>query len=587
MDTKRVINIFIFILVSSPCLASAGDIVHQDNNAPKRPGCDNNFVLVKVPTWVDGGEDTEYVGVGARFGRTLEAKEKDASQNRLVLADPPDCCSKPKNKLTGEAILVHRGGCSFTAKANFAEEANASAILIINNKTELFKMVCESNETDVDIRIPAIMLPQDAGANLEKLIKNNSVVSVQLYSPRRPVVDVAEVFLWLMAVGTILCASYWSAWTARETAIELDKLLKVGLCISTTGYLSVFMKDSSCADMNSCEIDNLTLYIDTWTHATLQDGSDEFSNMEGVNSNGFVDINMASAVSFVVIASCFLVMLYKLMSFWFIEVLVVLFCIGGVEGLQTCVVALLSCFRWFQHAGDSFIKVPFFGAVSYLTLAVCPFCIAFSVVWAVYRRISFAWIGQDILGIALMITVLQIVRVPNLKVGTVLLSCAFLYDIFWVFVSKWWFHESVMIVVARGDRSGEDGIPMLLKIPRLFDPWGGYSVIGFGDIILPGLIVAFSLRYDWLMKKNFRSGYFVWAMTAYGLGLLITYVALNLMDGHGQPALLYIVPFTLGKWCYPEKGTFLTLGKKRGELKTLWRRGEPERACPHIQLQSS
>ncbi|KAH9787851.1 Signal peptide peptidase-like 4 [Citrus sinensis] len=433
---------------NSPCLASAGDIVHQDNNAPKRPGCDNNFVLVKVPTWVDGGEDTEYVGVGARFGRTLEAKEKDASQNRLVLADPPDCCSKPKNKLTGEAILVHRGGCSFTAKANFAEEANASAILIINNKTELFKMVCESNETDVDIRIPAIMLPQDAGANLEKLIKNNSVVSVQLYSPRRPVVDVAEVFLWLMAVGTILCASYWSAWTARETAIELDKLLKVGLCISTTGYLSVFMKDSSCADMNSCEIDNLTLYIDTWTHATLQDGSDEFSNMEGVNSNGFVDINMASAVSFVVIASCFLVMLYKLMSFWFIEVLVVLFCIGGVEG------------------------------------------------------------------IALMITVLQIVRVPNLK-------------------------------VARGDRSGEDGIPMLLKIPRLFDPWGGYSVIGFGDIILPGLIVAFSLRYDWLMKKNFRSGYFVWAMTAYGLGLLITYVALNLMDGHGQPALLYIVPFTL------------------------------------------
>ncbi|KDO86182.1 hypothetical protein CISIN_1g009437mg [Citrus sinensis] len=303
MDTKRVINIFIFILVSSPCLASAGDIVHQDNNAPKRPGCDNNFVLVKVPTWVDGGEDTEYVGVGARFGRTLEAKEKDASQNRLVLADPPDCCSKPKNKLTGEAILVHRGGCSFTAKANFAEEANASAILIINNKTELFKMVCESNETDVDIRIPAIMLPQDAGANLEKLIKNNSVVSVQLYSPRRPVVDVAEVFLWLMAVGTILCASYWSAWTARETAIELDKLLK--------------------------------------------DGSDEFSNMEGVNSNGFVDINMASAVSFVVIASCFLVMLYKLMSFWFIEVLVVLFCIGGVEGLQTCVVALLS---WYVYS---------------------------------------------------------------------------------------------------------------------------------------------------------------------------------------------------------------------------------------------
>ncbi|KAE8662481.1 hypothetical protein F3Y22_tig00113337pilonHSYRG00142 [Hibiscus syriacus] len=85
-----------------------------------------------------------------------------------------------------------------------------------------------------------------------------------------------------------------------------------------------------------------------------------------------------------------------------------------------------------------------------------------------------------------------------------------------------------------------------------------------------------SLIYDWLAKKNLRAGYFVWAMTAYGVGLLVTYVALNLMDGHGQPALLYIVPFTLG--------TFITLGKKRGDLETLWTRGEPERPCPHMQL---
>ncbi|XVF73177.1 hypothetical protein PTKIN_Ptkin12aG0180200 [Pterospermum kingtungense] len=514
MEINRGVLIIILAVVLSARLGSAGDIVHQDNVAPKRPGCANNFVLVKVPIWINGEEDMEYVGVGARFGLTLESKEKHANHTRLALADPPDCCSKPRNQLTGDVILVNRGNCSFTVKANFAEEVGASAILIINNQTELFKMVCESN-ADVDIKIPAVMLPQDAGSNLKKYINNNTTVSVALYSPKRPAVDVAEVFLWLMAVGTILSASYWSAWTAREVAIEQDKLLK--------------------------------------------DGSQEFLQVGSAGSSGFVDINTMSAILFVVIASCFLVMLYKLMSFWFVEVLVILFCIGGVEGLQTCLVALLSCFRWFQHFAESFIKVPFFGAVSHLTLAVCPFCVAFAVVWAVYRRISFAWIGQDIL------------------VGTVLLGCGFLYDIFWVFVSKWWFHESVMIVVARGDKSGEDGIPMLLKIPRMFDPWGGYSVIGFGDIILPGLLVAFSLRYDWLTKKNLRTGYFVWAMTAYGLGLLVTYVALNMMDGHGQPALLYIVPFTLG--------TFISLGKKRGDLKTLWTRGEPERPCPHVQLQ--
>ncbi|KAB5564513.1 hypothetical protein DKX38_004567 [Salix brachista] len=558
-------------LVCYPSSVTAGDIVHDDNLAPKKPGCENDFVLVKVQTWVDGVEDAEFVGVGARFGTTIVSKEKNANQIRLTLSDPLDCCSAPKHKLDGDVIMVHRGHCKFTTKANNAQTAGASALLIINNQKELYKMVCEPDETDLDIHIPAVMLPQDAGSSLEKMLLTNSsgklfhiphvvmttccfnvlhtfigqfpscgevfknislfAVSVQLYSPKRPLVDIAEVFLWLMAVGTILCASYWSAWSAREAAIEQDKLLK--------------------------------------------DAVDEIPNEKAVGFSTVVDINTTSAVLFVVIASCFLVILYKLMSYWFIELLVVLFCIGGVEGLQTCLVALLS--RWFKHAGESYIKVPFFGALSYLTLAVAPFCIAFAVVWAVYRTVSFAWIGQDILGIALIITVLQIVHVPNLKVGTVLLGCAFLYDIFWVFVSKKVFHESVMIVVARGDRSGEDGIPMLLKIPRMFDPWGGYSIIGFGDILLPGLLIAFSLRYDWLATKSLLSGYFPWAMFAYGLGLLVTYVALNLMDGHGQPALLYIVPFTLG--------TFLTLGKKRGDLRVLWTQGKPEAPCPHVRLQ--
>ncbi|KAI7988228.1 Signal peptide peptidase-like 2 [Camellia lanceoleosa] len=338
------------------------------------------------------------------------------------------------------------------------------------------------------------------------MLMNGSSVSVQLYSPRRPLVDIAEVFLWLMAVGTILCASYWSAWSAREAAIEQDKLLK--------------------------------------------DASDEFPTTKDAVTGGIVDISTASAVLFVVIASCFLVILYKLMSSWFLEFLVVLFAIGGAEGLQTCLVALLS--RGFKRTAESFIEVPFIGAVSYLTLVVSPFCIAFAVVWAVYRNISFAWIGQDIL------------------VGTVLLGCAFLYDIFWVFVSKKLFHESVMIVVARGDKSGEDGIPMLLKIPRMFDPWAGYSIIGFGDILLPGLLIAFSLRFDWLAKKNSELDTFC------GQCLLITYVALNLMDDHGQPALLYIVPLTLG--------SFLTLGRKRGDLTILWTRGLPERKAIGGQL---
>ncbi|KAJ8432435.1 hypothetical protein Cgig2_027732 [Carnegiea gigantea] len=483
-----------------------GDIVHDDDRAPKKPGCENDFVLVKVQTWVDGKEDEEFVGVGARFGAAIVSKEKKANYSRLVRANPPDCCSPSENKLAGDAIIVQRGHCKFTTKANFAEAAGASAVLIINDQNELYKMVCEPDETDLDIRIPAVMLPQDAGTSLEKMLLNGSFVSVQLYSPRRPVFGIAEVFLWIMAVSTILVASYWSACSAREAAVEHEKLLK--------------------------------------------DASDELSN---ASFGSIVSISTTSAIVFVVVASCFLIVLYKLMSSWLIELLVILFCIGGAEGLQTCLVASLS--RWFKSFAESYVKVPFLGPLSYLTLVVSPFCITLAVLWGVYRDQHIGWIGQD--------------------VGTVLLSCAFFYDIFWVFLSKKLFHESVMIVVARGDKSGEDGIPMLLKIPRILDPWGGYSIIGFGDILLPGLLIAFSLRYDLLAKKSLQAGYFLWAIIAYGLGKFLN----ALQDSSFVSSLVTGV--------YKLLGTLFMLGIKRGELNVLWARCEPERLCPHLHLHKS
>ncbi|KAA8531301.1 hypothetical protein F0562_006010, partial [Nyssa sinensis] len=47
--------------------------------------------------------------------------------------------------------------------------------------------------------------------------------------------------------------------------------------------------------------------------------------------------------------------------------------------------------------------------------------------------------------------------------------------------------------------------------------------------------------------------------------LFFTYLGLYLMNGHGQPALLYLVPCTLG--------VAVLLGLVRGELKHLWSYG--------------
>jgi signal peptide peptidase-like protein 2B len=64
-------------------------------------------------------------------------------------------------------------------------------------------------------------------------------------------------------------------------------------------------------------------------------------NCEAGGSSGMVDITMTSAMLFIVVASLFLVMLYKLMSHWFVELLVVIFCIGGVEVCFLCHIFLI------------------------------------------------------------------------------------------------------------------------------------------------------------------------------------------------------------------------------------------------------
>ena len=64
------------------------------------------ILQVKVPTWVNDMEIDGYVGVGARFGPTLESKEKRANHTRVVLADPPDYCSPPKkNVILGPTLF--------------------------------------------------------------------------------------------------------------------------------------------------------------------------------------------------------------------------------------------------------------------------------------------------------------------------------------------------------------------------------------------------------------------------------------------------------------------------------------------------
>lgn len=163
---------------------------------------------------------------------------------------------------------------------------------------------------------------------------------------------------------------------------------------------------------------------------------------------------------------------------------------------------------------------------------------------------------------------------------------------------------------------GGDPLPMLFAIPRLFDYQGGSSLLGLGDIVctfsswmpclmqlgfsthsfsllsfsVPGLLLSFAARFDAAKalvgissggNQDRRQGsavlectgnggpfgsvargsYFVPLVIAYAIGLMMANVAVYVME-MGQPALLYLVPCTLGTMSY--------LGWKRLELRALW-----------------
>ncbi|KAK8947238.1 Signal peptide peptidase-like 1 [Platanthera zijinensis] len=62
--------------------------------------------------------------------------------------------------------------------------------------------------------------------------------------------------------------------------------------------------------------------------------------------------------------------------------------------------------------------------------------------------VSVHWLLNNLLGICICIACVSHVRLPNIKICSLLLVCLFVYDIFWVFFSKRFFGANVMVSVA-------------------------------------------------------------------------------------------------------------------------------------------
>jgi len=124
------------------------------------------------------------------------------------------------------------------------------------------------------------------------------------------------------------------------------------------------------------------------------------------------------------------------------------------------------------------------------------------------------------------------------RVGCILLGGLFFYDIFWVFGTD------VMVTVAKSFDA-----PIKLLFPKqLFAETLEFSMLGLGDIVIPGVFIALLLRFDARRannKKVFSKLYFYTCYIGYFVGLLTTIGVMHVFKA-AQPALLYLVPACIG-----------------------------------------
>jgi len=123
------------------------------------------------------------------------------------------------------------------------------------------------------------------------------------------------------------------------------------------------------------------------------------------------------------------------------------------------------------------------------------------------------WLLMDAMGMGLCVAFIAFVRLPSLKVSTLLLSGLLLYDVFWVFFSQYVFNANVMVRVATRPADNPVGAmarklhiggAMAKNAPRLSLPGklvfpstqntGHFSMLGLGDIVMPGLLLCFVMR---------------------------------------------------------------------------------------------
>ncbi|CAI5645966.1 unnamed protein product [Oreochromis niloticus] len=410
----------------------------------------------------------------------------------------------------GKALVVMRGNCDFSQKALIAQGLGATTLLIASNETLITPSANESEYAKVNISL-ALMRYRDF---LEAWKVFRTQMQVKLYAPPYTKIDPSIAVILLISIGTVILGGYWSGECERER-------LNSGATGGGRGG------GESKADSGE-----LSLY------------------------------SPLKVVIFVALMCGMLVLMYFFYKV-LVYIIIAIFCLASASALYSCFDAVMDKIG----CGTLSFSVRNWN-FSVRSLLLAAVCISIAVVWGVYRNEDrWIWILQDLLGIAFCLNFMKTISLSNFKICVILLSLLLVYDVFFVFITPFFTKNgvSIMVQVALGPDASGEKLPVVMRVPRLL-AWAQnlcmmqFSILGYGDIIVPGLLVAYCSRFDvWIKSK--RKVYFVSCCIAYFLGMILTFIVM-LLSGMGQPALLYLVPFTVI--------TSAVVAGCRGEMKQFW-----------------
>merc|ERR1712070_116891 len=159
------------------------------------------------------------------------------------------------------------------------------------------------------------------------------------------------------------------------------------------------------------------------------------------------EMKLSMALMFVVSASLGLIFL-----FYFIATLSKVMLVG--ISIVSCLAFIFLVEPYLEKIlPDSLLRsevsLPVLGAVNYLTMIEMPLGVGVVVMWLMTRDTwEYAWVLNDVLAFSICILMISSVKIKDLKVATALLCGVLCYDVFWVYISGYFFGKNVMVTVA-------------------------------------------------------------------------------------------------------------------------------------------